>query len=63
MKRLIYIVFIVVILLALVITFIYFKNKKPVENITNSGLNIVTLKEGEGEEAVDGSKIAVNYTG
>jgi len=63
MKRLIYIVFIVVILLALVITFIYFKNKKPVENITNSGLNIVTLKEGEGVEAVDGSKIAVNYTG
>jgi FKBP-type peptidyl-prolyl cis-trans isomerase len=61
MKRLIYIVFIVLILLALVITFIYFKNKRPVENIYNADIKTVILKEGD--EAVNGSKISVNYTG
>jgi len=61
MKKLISIVLIAIVILALVITFIYFKNRKPAEII--QGVKTITLKAGNGEEAVTGTKVTVNYTG
>lgn len=65
MKKLISIVLIAMVILALVITMIYFKNRKPSQNISmeQQGVKINVLKAGNGEEAVSGMKVTVNYTG
>ncbi len=68
MKKIISIVLIAIVILALVITFIYFKNRNASKNTTmdtNQEITVKTviLKEGSGEEAVNGSRVTVNYTG
>lgn len=64
MRKLISIVLIVVVILALVITFIYFNNRKPInDNVMENNLKTVILKPGTGDEAVNGTMVTVNYTG
>ncbi|MFA5091172.1 MAG: hypothetical protein WC483_00800 [Candidatus Paceibacterota bacterium] len=66
MKKIITIVFIAIVILALVITFIYFKNKNTSKTTTMNTepyVKTVILKEGNGDEAVNGSRVTVNYTG
>jgi FKBP-type peptidyl-prolyl cis-trans isomerase len=65
MKKIISIVLIAIVILALVITFIYFKNRNTSKNTIMNEPYVKTaiLKEGKGEEAVNGSHITVNYTG
>jgi regulatory protein YycI of two-component signal transduction system YycFG len=65
MKKLMSVVLVAVVILALVITFIYFNNKKPAKNntIMESQLKTTILKAGTGEEAINGVRVTVNYTG
>jgi len=65
MKKIISIVLIAIVILALVITFIYFKNRNTSKNTIMNEPYVKTaiLKEGNGEEATNGSHITVNYTG
>ncbi len=65
MKKIISIVLIAIVILALVITFIYFKNRNTSKNTTVNEPYIKTaiLKEGTGEEAINGRRVTVNYTG
>lgn len=65
MKKIISIVLIAIVILALVITFIYFKNRNTSKNTIMNEPYVKTsiLKEGKGEEATNGSRVTVNYTG
>lgn len=64
MKKLMSVVLIAVVILALVITYIYFNNRKPSRNNNmEPQLKTIILKAGTGEEAVNGTRVTVNYTG
>jgi len=66
MRKLISIVLIAIMILALVITFIYFSNRKSNNNTTmeqENQLKTTILKEGTGEMAVNDMRVTVHYTG
>ena len=64
MKKIISAVLFAVIILAIVIAFIYFKNNKTTkQEVMTNEVKTTILKQGTGAEAVNGSIVSVHYTG
>jgi uncharacterized protein (UPF0333 family) len=64
MKKLISGVLFAVVILAIVIAFIYFKhNKTTKQEVMTNEVKTTILKEGSGDEATNGTRVTVNYTG
>jgi len=64
MKKIISAVLFAVIILAIVIAFIYFKNNKTTkQEVMTNEVKTTILKPGTGAEVVNGSIVSVHYTG
>ncbi len=64
MKKIISAVLFAVIILAIVIAFVYFKNNKTTkQEVMTNEVKTTILKAGTGQEATNGIKVTVNYTG
>lgn len=64
MKKLISAVLFAAIILAIVIAFVYFEHNKPTkQEVMTNEVKTSILKAGTGQEATNGSKVTVHYTG